>query len=276
MNGPKTHQVYEFDGFRLDAARRLLLSSEGESIPLTPRAFDTLSITLGVGEGEFALGGTDNFEAYDAYLAGTALLGQLGRENTLWGLEQLEEAVAMDPEFANAWSALAWGYNYAANNFVGERADEFKDKSVAAVSRAVAVAPDAAGSHRAAALLHAVNRDWVEAERSMQKALELASAATLWDYDMGVLLLAVGRARDAIRHFQQAARTESLILTPVMMVGVAYEFIGDFEKSLEVFKRGEGLVIHRIPRLFFLYAPDSYPAQLLSRHYRSFSLRRPC
>ncbi len=34
--------TYEFGDFRIDAARRLLLSRKGESIPLTPKVFDTL------------------------------------------------------------------------------------------------------------------------------------------------------------------------------------------------------------------------------------------
>jgi DNA-binding winged helix-turn-helix (wHTH) protein/tetratricopeptide (TPR) repeat protein len=36
------HRIYEFGDFRLDAARRLLLGSDGLPLPLTPKAFDTL------------------------------------------------------------------------------------------------------------------------------------------------------------------------------------------------------------------------------------------
>ena len=35
-------EVYEFDEFRLDAAKRLLLRADGESVPLTPKVFETL------------------------------------------------------------------------------------------------------------------------------------------------------------------------------------------------------------------------------------------
>src|SRR3982751_4018581 len=34
--------IYEFDIFRVDAGKRLLLGARGESIPLAPKAFDTL------------------------------------------------------------------------------------------------------------------------------------------------------------------------------------------------------------------------------------------
>ena len=35
-------QIYEFGDFRVDAAKRLLLKRDGETVPLTPKAFDTL------------------------------------------------------------------------------------------------------------------------------------------------------------------------------------------------------------------------------------------
>ncbi|MBA4122505.1 MAG: winged helix-turn-helix domain-containing protein [Acidobacteria bacterium] len=41
MNEPQI-QIYEFDEFRVDAAKRLLTKGDGEQIPLTPKVFDTL------------------------------------------------------------------------------------------------------------------------------------------------------------------------------------------------------------------------------------------
>ncbi|MDQ3256703.1 MAG: winged helix-turn-helix domain-containing protein, partial [Acidobacteriota bacterium] len=41
MNGLQTH-IYDFGDFRIDAAKRLLLKRDGERVPLTPKAFDTL------------------------------------------------------------------------------------------------------------------------------------------------------------------------------------------------------------------------------------------
>ena len=41
MNERQTH-IYEFGDFRIDAAKRLLLTRDGERVSLTPKAFDTL------------------------------------------------------------------------------------------------------------------------------------------------------------------------------------------------------------------------------------------
>src|SRR3984893_8036692 len=41
MEQPETY-IYEFDGFRVDPGRRLLLGRDGRPLPLTPKTFDTL------------------------------------------------------------------------------------------------------------------------------------------------------------------------------------------------------------------------------------------
>src|SRR5437870_4538244 len=41
MERPQKY-IYEFDDFRVDPGRRLLLEGDGRPLPLTPKAFDTL------------------------------------------------------------------------------------------------------------------------------------------------------------------------------------------------------------------------------------------
>src|SRR5262245_5530363 len=41
MNEPHS-SIYEFGDFRVDATKRILVSRDGEAIPLTPKVFDTL------------------------------------------------------------------------------------------------------------------------------------------------------------------------------------------------------------------------------------------
>jgi len=40
-----TKRIYEFGSFRLDTEERLLISN-GESVPLTPKVFDTLVVLV--------------------------------------------------------------------------------------------------------------------------------------------------------------------------------------------------------------------------------------
>jgi TolB-like protein len=119
-----------------------------------------LSIALGVGVGDLNAGGTRNFEAYDAYLAGISLAGQDATgEGFVQTIERLEEAVALDPDYAQAWATLAYFYRLAATFFIAEGTEELYQKAEAAASRAIEIAPEAVASLRAAAQLQRRNRD---------------------------------------------------------------------------------------------------------------------
>lgn len=204
---------------------------------------DALSITLGVGAGDLGVGGTRNFEAYDAYLAGVALTNQFGRESISRGIVQFEKAVALDPEFANAWSALAGSYEMAAYVFISERAPEFSKKSEAAALRAIELAPEAVASLRAAAQIHSRNRDWTKAEQSLEKALELAPADYWTNSLYGQFLLRVGRSTEAIDYWRQAVSIEPLDVLPFLMLTyAAHELSGDFDEASKQYEHGKGLV----------------------------------
>lgn len=200
-----------------------------------------LSITLGVGEGDLGVAGTRDFAAYDAYLAGLALYRQVTLDGTVQAIEYLEKAVALDPDYAQAWSVLALTYDIAARIFIAERTEELYKKSETAAMRAVEIAPEAVSPHVAAAQAHARHREWGQAEESFKKAIGLSPADYEANQFYGLFLLNVGRPRDAIAHFQQAARTESLLLDPVIGVAVAHELHGELDSALQEYERGADL-----------------------------------
>jgi TolB-like protein/Tfp pilus assembly protein PilF len=208
-----------------------------------------LSITLGVGEGDLGVAGTRDFAAYDAYLAGLSLFRQVTSDGTVQAMEYLEKAVALDADYAQAWSVLALTYDVAARIFIAEQTEELYKKSEAAAMRAVEIAPEAVAPHVAAAQAQSRNREWGQAEQSFKRAIELSPA----DYEAndyyGLFLLNVGRPGDAIAHFRQAARTESLLVDPVNGLAIAHELDGDFDLALQEFERGEDLIGNQALRL---------------------------
>jgi TolB-like protein/tetratricopeptide (TPR) repeat protein len=201
-----------------------------------------LSITLGVGEGDLGVGGTRNFEAYDAYLAGISFFRQFGAEAAVRSIEQFEKAVALDPEYAHAWSELASIYLVAANFFIDDRTEDLVKKGEAAASRAIELAPEAVPSVLAAVQLQVLNRDWSLVEQYSTKALKLAPAEFQTNSNFAFFLMNVGRTEEAIEYFRRASRIEPLILLPVQNQAFAHESLGVFDKALQAYEHGKELI----------------------------------
>ena len=199
---------------------------------------DALSITLGVGE----LGvSTRNIAAYEAYLAGLSLFHQLGRENVLQAIENLERAVALDPEFIDAIGILAVGYYSAANIYVSDRAGELLEKFETTATRAINVAPDSLGALRASAILEITKYNWLTVEQHFKRALSLAPDDIWTNNFYAVFLGYVGRNREATEYSQRITRIEPLSLSAAQSLAVEYEAAGDLEASLQEIERGQGL-----------------------------------
>jgi tetratricopeptide (TPR) repeat protein len=199
---------------------------------------DALQITLGVGELGRASGMTSNIAAYEAFLIGRSLRWQGGRENTLQAIEQLEQAVALDPDFAIGWDALAYAYTSAANIWIPEKAEEFIAKRKTVRSRVVELIPETD-----LALVIAAGRsgDRVEVERLLKKALALAPAKYQTNYEYGMFLNNVGRPTEAIDYIQRLVRLEPLDSMAHNLLGATYELSGNSDDAAVAIKKARDL-----------------------------------
>jgi adenylate cyclase len=199
---------------------------------------DALEITLGIGELGRTPGMTSNIAAYDTFLAGRSLRSQLGRENISQAIEQLEQAVALDPDFAIGWYVLAYAYNQAAISLIPERAEEFLSKYNAALSRVVELTPE---TDLALGVAASRSGDRVEVERLYKKALALAPANYDTNYEYGFFLNRVGRPTEAIDYFQRCVRLEPLASGPHIWLGLAYELSGNSNAAVMATKKARDL-----------------------------------
>jgi hypothetical protein len=175
-----------------------------------------LSGTLGAGRRDPALAGTNSVAAYDAYLTG---LAAARRDDYTRSIQQQERAVALDPTFVRAWSALADAYGVAPGDRVVSAA-EYRDKGRAALLHALSLAPESPE------LIYqsAVNslwqaRDWTTGERWARAKLERSGGS---DYDanrmLGFIMLTVGRPHAATPYFVAAKRAEPVLLSPAILL----------------------------------------------------------
>jgi non-specific serine/threonine protein kinase len=91
-------------------------------------------------QAELAAKPTENLQAYDLYLRGRSYARRRTTRDMEFALQMFENAVALDPNFALAWAAIANGCAHA-QYWSGGRG-QYMERAQSASLRAVALAPD--------------------------------------------------------------------------------------------------------------------------------------
>ncbi|HEY5794363.1 MAG TPA: winged helix-turn-helix domain-containing protein, partial [Bosea sp. (in: a-proteobacteria)] len=176
---------------------------------------------------------TTNLSAYDCYLRGMANLQQGNREAIGEALRLLEQAIALDPDFASAYGMAAWCYFWRrVNGWMTDRAGETAEGARLA-RRAVELGRDDAvaltrGGHALAHLTGDLDAGIALLDRAVVLNPNLAAAWFLGGY----LRVWHGEAEEAIAHFAKAMRLSPLDPEMYRMqagMAVAHLFAGRFD-----------------------------------------------
>jgi TolB-like protein/DNA-binding SARP family transcriptional activator len=179
-------------------------------------------------------------EAQEAYLQGlyhlerqmvTLELSSSDRLKALrTAVSNLENAVALAPDWAPAHAKLARAYHWIASSY-DELAREFYPKSKTAAVRALELDPNDAQAHASLGFVQFnYEWDWEGAERSIRQALALDPNSYHWIYAM--FLIAVGRYDEAITHYQQAQERNPLSQLLKGQLAYAYSCAGRQDKAI--------------------------------------------
>jgi TolB-like protein len=162
-----------------------------------------LGVRLGVGGvNAFKGAGTQNVEAYEAYLQG--MLQPIGQEAHLF-----ERATLLDPNYAAAWARL--GVSTASTMWITlpEDAPAIIARAYRFVVRAVELDPASAEANTLLATLLYPQRDWIGAEKAYEKALSLLSDRPNVSQRANMLMRA-GRSAMARKLYDMAESLEPL------------------------------------------------------------------
>ncbi len=202
------------------------------------------------------LGGTQDIDAYDAYLRGRALYDTSSNETEdRAALAQFEAAIAADPNYAAAHAARSRALTYVANNYAsGDQLRSLHQEAVSAARRAIALAPDLADAHSTLGYtLFKSDLDVRGARAPLDRSVELAPGEATVQGRFAIYAAAVGRlaeAKKAIKiahgldplnplipstegYILYAAREYASVAAPIMKalelnpkMGGTYSFIG--------------------------------------------------
>jgi TolB-like protein/Flp pilus assembly protein TadD len=151
-------------------------------------------------------------EAYDGYLLGRQLLGQFSYDAHDRAVAPLERATQLDPQFAQAWAALAIALKYRAEQ-TADRATALdgKRRALEAAERSIALAPEAAEGYVARSLQADVRGwAWTEGLADARRAVELNPQSADAHRAVGMALATLGRVGEGVLELQRATELEPL------------------------------------------------------------------
>ncbi|HKQ77050.1 MAG TPA: tetratricopeptide repeat protein, partial [Blastocatellia bacterium] len=215
----------------------------------------------------FARRGTDNAEAYEKYLRGRFYQSQNTPDGLNRSIEFFEQAIALDPNFAEAHAGIA-DANIIQFNFTIRPAAETIPQARESVNRALQLDPDLSYAYTSLALIQfLIDRNWTEAEQSLKRAIELnpnnADAYHRYAYflmrlgrfdeslqkaekarefnplsnivqnSIGMTYLCARRYPEAIKQLEKTAAENPQFSLPMWLLSHAYEGNGDLEKAFE-------------------------------------------
>jgi len=156
------------------------------------------------GSGDEKKHATENAEAYQLYVKGRFYLAQRTRESIYKALNQFNQAVAKDPNYAQAYAGLAYAYVLLFDRgWISP--EEASPKIRSAAQRAIELDPTLAEPHAAlAALKELADWDWAGAEAEYRKAIGLNPNDTTSHHWYALLLQNLGRLKEALAEVEKA------------------------------------------------------------------------
>ena len=197
-----------------------------------------LKVTL-IGEaGPLVQSSTQNMEAYNLYLQGLHQLAQRTPQSFQVAIRVLDEAIARDPDFADAYTALARVY-YVAPFFTADiPLAEAAEKGRAASRMAIALAPDDPKALTSSALAKfIIDWDFEGAARDFERAVQLSPNDPEIHNFYGDYLRSVMDLEKAIEIEGRATELDPLFPVNWVDLGWAYYEAGDFEHAVAAFKQ---------------------------------------
>jgi TolB-like protein len=174
-----------------------------------------------------------NPQAHEAFLQGVEAESLRTRQGLGQAMVEFGRAIALEPNYADAYAELARTYSLATVVGFGSPADTMRLARDAAV-KALQIDDSVATAHTTLGVIHAhLEYDWAAAEREFRRGLELnPSDAYAHLFYSNSLLSPLGRHDEAIAEMNIAARLDPLSAPVDSFVGRSYIWARRYEEAL--------------------------------------------
>ena len=179
---------------------------------------------------------TTNAEAYQSYLRGRYHWNKRSGDELKKAIEQFQQAIERDPNYALAYTGLADCYMLL-EQYAGVPTSETGAKTKAAADRALAIDDSLAEAHTSLAFHYHQSWRWEEAEKEFKRAISLNPNYPTARHWYQILLIALGRNDEALAEIKRAQELDPLSPVLEVNIGEAYVQMGDFDSAMEHAKR---------------------------------------
>jgi TolB-like protein/Tfp pilus assembly protein PilF len=208
---------------------------------------------------------TDNLKAWGYAIKGFSLFERNTKEDNAEARKLFKRAVNLDPNYAWAWTMLAWTHFKDATHGFSQNMVESFEQCVPLAQKALALDDSEPGIHVLWGLIYLLGpspeRRYEKAISQVEKAISLAPTAADSYFYLGWTLLFAGRSEEALSVIKKAMRLHPYYPPRYLAkLGEAYMATGHYEKALVIFKqllerslKGEYNAIHAHLNLAGIY-----------------------
>jgi serine/threonine-protein kinase len=171
-------------------------------------------------------------EAYRLYLQGRYLAVKMTKESLEKGIKYLEQAIELDPNYALAYSGLAFYYVQSLDQIMPP--SEAMPKSRQAALKAIELDDTLAEAHVSLAFVYwQYDWNWEKAAQEYRRAMELAPDNGENRAAYGFFLILMGRSEEGIAEINEASRLNPLSIETGLYVSPGYYFARRYDISLQ-------------------------------------------
>jgi len=204
---------------------------------------------------------TEDIEAYNLYLKGIYFLRMYTAEGFQEAIKYFEITLQKDPNYALAHYGLAEVF-YAISFWANVPPHEAYPKAKEYAKKAIEIDEEIGEAHAALGLVYTFyDWDWKEAERELNRALELNPSSAIIHMSYSWFLTLTEKHDEAIFEAKRAQELDPLSPLILSHIGLAYIWGSQFDKAIEELKAGMSLA----PNFYLMhyYLGLAYRAKLM-------------
>jgi len=208
---------------------------------ITLKVLTAVQVQLTTGEAaRLSEKGTKNLDAYLKVLqAREHKGGTLNKERVERAIQLLEEAIALDPEYAYAYSVLCTAHFDLVIIGASESPRESLQRAVELGKKAVALDDSNSSVHAMLTFPYIYLREYDKAISEAEKAISLSPNSALAYWALGTALSLSGRPQEAIPMLQKSLRLSPIpVHSQVLgLLAHSYSMLGQYEEAIATYKK---------------------------------------